>query len=428
MRFYQKVPAKHLWFPKAKLGQFIHFGLYSMLQRGEQVLYREALIPSEYRKLADDFHPDKYDPEAWANLAWETGHKYAVFTTKHIDGYCLFKTDTHKYNAVETGPGRDLVAEYVNAYRKRGFRVGLYFSVADWSQPGYFAGRNTDSSEFKDFVKMMHKQAEELCSNYGKIDILWFDTSWPYNAGEWEAKKLINRIRTLQPDIILNERLCLPGDITSSEQKIPDIHSAPKKMWESPMTTTNAWWGYHPGMDWKSSKQAIQELVKVVQTGGNLLYNVGPKPDGTLPEPYINLIKQTGAWLDKNGESIYETQKTLCETSTFGAMTWKKNKVYLHILFPSGNTIHFSGLKNKINRVYFLDGGQQLKYKQDNGRLYITLPDSLPDSRDSVIVLETEGTPASYNWASERLWTAWKGNKLIRAKKVVEKRQNWARS
>jgi alpha-L-fucosidase len=419
------------WFTDARFGQFIHWGTYSLLDQGEQVLYRQHLKPSEYRELADTFSPNRFDADEWAACARNAGHRYALFTSKHHDGYCMFDTATHGYNSVDTRPGQDFVAEFVRAYRDAGLKIGIYFSTVDWNHPGYFAGTDTDSPEFHDFIKMTRQQIRELCSNYGKIDIFWFDGSWPYDADEWQAEEIYAEIRQLQPGIIINDRLCIPGDITTPEQQIPEVQIAPKQPWESCMTSTTKHWGYHAGVDWKSAGQTIRELATVADAGGNLVYNVGPMADGTFPSQYRELMAEVGQWLATNGEAIYGTSRTICDTTTFGLMTCKPGRVYLHVLRNAADTLHLAGLQNAVQRVYLLDGGQELPYRQDDeGNLYIAqLPSPLPDPRNTVIVAEVDGTPSSYHWARQRLWEGWlDDDNLALAKTALTGRRDWSRT
>jgi alpha-L-fucosidase len=418
------------WFDDARFGQFIHWGLYALVGKGEQVLYRQHLKPSEYRKLADEFDPVRFDATEWATIARDTGHRYALFTSKHHDGYCMFDTATHDYNSAKTRPGRDVVGEYVRAYRDAGLKVGIYFSTADWHHPGYFAGHDTDSAEFRSFIEMTRTQIRELCSNYGPIDIFWFDGSWPYDADEWQAREIYDEIRALQPGIIINDRLCIPGDIKTPEQQIPEEQATPDQSWESCMTSTVKHWGYHDSVPWKSATQTIREIASVADVGGNLVYNVGPLPDGTFPPEYVELMREVGDWLRINGEAIYGTSRTLCDTTIFGLMTCKPGRVYLHVLRHAGGDLHLAGLRNRVQRAYLLDGGRELPFRQDDeGHLYIEqLSSSLPDPRNTVVALEVDGAPASFDWAHHRIWRGWLADdNLQTAKDTIASRREWAR-
>jgi alpha-L-fucosidase len=399
---------KYEWFINASYGMFIHWGIYSVLGRGEQVLFREHLKPSEYRQLAHVFNPAGYDPQAWASYAKKAGMKYMVLTAKHHDGFCLFDSSYTEYTAYKTAAKRDLVRSYTDACRAAGLRVGLYFTLADWNVPAYFDGPAKDPQGFDRFIRYVHAQVEELCRHYGKIDLLWFDADWPYSAEEWRSVELVDKIKKLQPDILINNRLPKPpegGDwgYQTPEQKI----EAAKGLWESCQTYGNNWWGYHIGDNmWKTPQKIVADLCKIAEGGGNLLFNVGPKPDGTLPQPYVDCILETGKWLEENGEAIYGAQPGICEVSSIGHMTIKGNKVYLLVLYWPGTEVHMSGLANKVLQARLLRDKSKLTFNQEGEHIYIKdLPAMPPDPYCTVIELETEGLPEAYPWVSQRLWS-----------------------
>ena len=417
------------WFRQAKYGLFIHWGIYSLLERGEQTLYREHLKPSAYRKLAERFRPRRFDPDDWAAAARAAGMRYALFTTKHHDGFCMWDSATSDFTSARTGLERDYVAAYVRAFRRAGLKVGLYFSTADWSRPAYFEGPKRNAKGFAEFIRYTHRQVEELCTNYGKIDVLWFDGVWPYTAGEWRARKLLATIRRLQPGIIVNDRIGLAGDIATPEQSIPEQQFKPARPWESCMTSTESWWGYHAGVRWKTDGEAIRDLCRVVEVGGNLVYNVGPKPDGSLPREFKALMRKVGEWLRANGEAVFGTTQTICDTRTFGLMTCGKSTVYLHVLHWVARELHLAGLKNKVRSVRLLAGGRRLAFRQDAGHLYVTgLPPRAPDPRNTVIAVEVKGGPASCPWARERIWTGATEKTQAHSQRVAGRLARWSRT
>ncbi len=424
---HKPVPA---WFQEARFGLFIHWGIYSVLELGEQVLYREHLPPSEYRKLAGRFRPTRFDPAAWARVAKAGGMNYALFTSKHHDGFCLWHTQTTPFNAGQTGLCRDYVGEYLRAFREAGLRVGLYFSTADWSQPAYFLGPKRDPEGFRAFIRHTHEQVRELCSNYGKIDIFWFDGVWPYTADEWEATDLVATMRRLQKDIIINDRIGLDGDLATPEQTIPEAQFKPDRPWESCMTSTEKWWGWHAGAGWKNARRTIRELCRTAEVGGNLVYNVGPKPSGVLPAQFRRLMTGVGDWLRVNGEAIYGTTESICDTTTFGLMTCRPGKVYLHVLYwPPTGELHLAGLKNKVADVRFLASGNRVAFRQEDADLYLSgLPRQAPDSRNTVIVLDVDGVPDSHVWARERVWTGALEGTQDHSQEVAARRADWSRT
>lgn len=418
------------WFIQARYGLFIHWGMYSIFERGEQVLFREHLVPSEYRASANRFRPSKFDPADWAQTAKAAGMKYAILTTKHHDGFCLWNTGTTEFNSARTGLCRDYVHEYVKAFRRAGLRVGLYFSTADWSQPAYFAGPKNDPKAFREFIRLTHRQVNELCTSFGKIDILWFDGVWPYTAKEWRATELLAMIRRLQPGIIINDRVGLAGDIATPEQAIPEQQFKPQRPWETCLTSTERWWGWHAGEKFKTAHRAIRELCLTADVGGNLVYNVGPKPDGTLPALFRKLMAGVADWMQKNREAIHGTSETICETTTFGLMTCKPGKVYLHVLYwPSDRQVHLAGLKNKVLTAGYLATGRRIEFRQTSADLYLTgLPSKAPDSCNTVIELDVVGVPESYVWARERVWTGALEKSMRHAQTVAARQANWSRT
>jgi len=398
------------WFREARYGLFIHWGLYSILGRGEQVLFREHLVPSEYRKLAERFNPKKYNPAAWAATAKAAGMKYAVLTTKHHDGFCLFDTATTEYCAPRCAAGSDLVAEYVKAFRNAGLKVGLYFSLADWNYPAYFNGPEKDPKGFKAFRKLVHDQVRELCSQYGKIDVIWFDGEWPHSVAEWQSARLEKTIRSLQPGILINNRLFKrapgTGDFGTPEQEIPDVHVAKAQPWESCITSVQRWWGWHTGDQfWKSPKDILLALCHAASGGGNLLLNVGPKPDGTFPAPFVRNLQPVGEWLRVNGEAIYGTTGGVSEVSTLGYMTVKKNAAYLLVTYWPGEELHLCGLSNRVRSARVLGHADRVRVERRGEHIGLrNLPRKAPHSTCTVIKLSLDGPARPYPWVAQQPW------------------------
>ena len=303
------------WYTEARFGMFIHWGLYAIPARGEWVRSVEK-IPSEiYDRYAEEFDPKHCDIRSWVRAARDAGMKYVILTAKHHDGFCLFDTAYTDFKSTNTAAGRDFVREFVDACREYGLRVGLYFSVIDWRHPDFphYGDKNhpmrddpaytNENRDFDRYLEFMHGQVRELCANYGKLDILWFDFSYGDLRGEaWKATKLIEMVRSLQPDVIIDNRLevsgegfgslaaCNPtpyhGDFVSPEQIIPphglmDANGEPL-IWESCVTMNNHW-GYHAtDCYFKPAPMLIKNLVECVSKGGNLLLNVGPDAQGRI--------------------------------------------------------------------------------------------------------------------------------------------------
>lgn len=405
------IPPAHRWFSEARFGLFVHWGLYSLIGRGEQVLFRERLDQREYAKLARRFNPKRFDADEWARCAKDAGMKYAVLTTKHHDGFCLFDSALTGYTSAKTAAGRDLVAEYVRAFRKHGLRVGLYYSLADWRFPAYFNGPDADAKAFAAFRDYIHGQVRELCANYGKLDVLWFDGAWPHSAEVWQSQKLVRMIRRLQPGILINNRLGggtgagqggLLGDFGTPEHHIT---ADPNRMWESCQVTTWRLWGYTKGERWRPADLLIDMLCDAASKGGNLLLNVGPKPDGTLPQPFVRRMAEVGRWMRRHGEAVYGSEPEVCEFITHGRQTVKDGALYLLVRFWPGSAVHLAGLKTKVLRATLLTTGQPVHVDQQGDHLTLCgLPAKAPDPHCSVIALKCQGKPEACDWAKHRLW------------------------
>jgi len=399
---------KNEWFDQARFGMFIHWGPYSLHGRCVWARYRERIPSSEYAKLAWKFDAKNYRPEEWVDIAQEAGMKYMVVCTRQHPGYSLFDSKLSDFTAPKMAPKRDLIAEYVEACRKKGMRIGLYYSLLDWRYPAYFSGPEKDPDGWAEFLEYVHGQVRELCTNYGKIDIMWYDGGWPWSAEDWKAEELESMVRELQPDMLLNSRAGLPGDFDTKEQYLPP-RPIPDRMWEACMTM-NDHWSYSAGdRNWKTIRQLIHSLVQCSSIGGNLLLDVGPKPDGTFPAPVIHRLKAISKWIKVHGESIYGTSPCplnrvssgiLKEDSVLGltGLTTAKGKtMYLHILDWPGRQITIANLKTKILSGRILTTGQEVKIVQDEDRAFLKdLPSRAPDPYDSVMAIELDGEAEVY--------------------------------
>lgn len=385
------------WFKEARFGMFIHWGLYSIPARGEWVMHVERIPVKEYSLWAKQFNPRKFDAESWVKLAISAGMKYMVLTTRHHDGFCLFDSKVSDFTSVNSVAKKDFVAEYVQACRKYKLKVGFYYSLMDWSHPDYQKSMEKGTPVSDKFIKYFHTQVKELCTNYGRIDLLWFDGEWDHSVKQWQSDKLVKMIHRLQPDALINDRLGTAsrgnlGDFGTPEQYIPTAFpesSAPSRSWESCMTMNDNW-GYSAGdKNWKSTRQLIMNLIRCVSGEGNYLLNVGPKPDGTIPEPSIKRLKEIGKWMKENKESIHHAGRAHFEGGMVGLTTAKNNKVYLHVFRWPGEEICLAGVKNKIRSGYLLASNKKVSVTQKGERLFIQgLPQKAPDAIDTVIVLK----------------------------------------
>ena len=379
------------WWHAAKFGMFIHWGVYSTIQRHEWVMEDEAIPFEEYMAHAKTFRPKPNAARAWAKLARETGQKYMVMTTKHHEGFCNFATDRTTYCAPKQGPGRDLVAEYVEAARAEGMRVGFYYSLMDWHHPDG-ARCKTDEDARKRFVEYTHGLVHDIMSNYGKIDVLWYDVDWPLTPEQWESERMNEMVFKLQPDIIVNNRNGLRGDFSTPEQHVEAAEAG--RAWETCMTLNDSW-GYQKADDnWKSAKTVIRNLVSCARDGGNYLLNIGPMPDGSIPEPIIQVFSEVGQWMQRNGHTIYESD--LCEVrdSDYATFTRRGNTLYMHVYFWPGDYVAISGLRTSVKSARLLANDQEVKFTQDKFQTkLIGLPVSAPDHPVTTIALECESEP-----------------------------------
>jgi alpha-L-fucosidase len=384
------IPDRLRWFTDARFGLFLHWGLYSRVGRGEWLMYREHIPVDEYARLADDFNPRHYNPRDWVALAQDAGMKYMVLTTRHHDGFCLFDSQVSDFTAPKTSCGRDLVAEYADACQSMGMRMGLYYSLTDWRFPGAFPGEPHDSeTDYEPMIEQAHAQVRELMTNYGKVDLLWYDGASP--AEIWRAEELNAMARSLQPDILINNRSGTLEDFGTPEQNI----EAEDRPWEA-CVTINDEWGYVPGeKNYKTVMQVIGTLITCASQGGNLLLNVGPDGDGRIPQAASDRLRMVGKWMRVNGESIYGSIPTVLRpSSSIGNSTRVGNRLYLHIHAWPGTTVPLAWVGNKVLRARVLATGQEATIEQDGDRVWLRdLPLYSPDPDISVIELDVEGEP-----------------------------------
>ncbi len=380
------------WWHEAKFGMFIHWGLYSVLGRHEWVMENEGIPVSEYKLLADRFQPKPNAARDWARLARRAGMKYMVMTTKHHEGFCLFNTATTTYCAPKQACGRDLVKEYVEAARAEGLRVGFYYSLMDWHHPDGARCANDEGAR-KRFVEYIHSHVRDLCTNYGKLDVLWYDVAWPLDAEGWESASMNRMVRQLQPDIIINNRSKLPEDFQTPEQR---IEAAANRAWEACMTMNDSW-GYHAADDnWKTPRTVVRNLITCARDGGNHLLNIGPKPDGSIPTESVRILEAVGQWMDRNGAAIHGAEPCRVRRSNYINFSRKANTLYAHVYYWPGETVVIPGLNTQVKAARFLsaEGGRKIEFEQDPFRVrLLRLPRSAPDTPVTTLVLECDAEP-----------------------------------
>jgi alpha-L-fucosidase len=404
------------WWHQAKFGMFIHWGLYSVIGQHEWAKEIEGVPIPQYEILAQHFHPKPNAARDWARLAKRAGQRYMVMTSKHHEGFCNFATKLTNYNAAQQGPGRDLVAEFVEAAHAEGLRVGFYYSLMDWHHPDG-ARCATDEAARRRFVDYTHGLIHELMTNYGKIDVLWYDVAWPLSPEQWESEKMNAMVFGLQPDIIVNNRNLLPGDFSTPEQHIQASEAG--RAWETCMTLNDSW-GFNRGDDaWKTPKEIVGNLATCSAGGGNYLLNIGPMPDGSVPPESDRILSEVGRWLDTNGKAIYETDRFQGGGNTNVNYTRRGNTLYLHQHYWPGHTpaaewldfykpeavVAIGGLKAKALSARLLKTGQKVEFTQDEFTFRLTgLPLVAPDQPATVIEVVCDSEPIIDHDAERPLW------------------------
>ncbi len=396
------------WWHEARFGMFVHFGLYSILGRHEWVQNNEQIPQDEYDLLADRFDPEPNCPRAWAKLARKAGMKYMILTTKHHDGYCLWDTATTDFNAVQRGPGRDLIAEYVKACRAEGLKVGFYFSLMDWRHPDGLRCKKSEPAR-KRFIAYTHEQVRELMCNYGQVDILWYDGDYPLEAPAWESVKLNKMVRKLQPDIIINNRSRVPEDYRTPEEEIDETPEG--RAWEACMTFNGSWgWSDMADAEWLTARDVVKMLRKCVYGGGNLLLNIGPKPDGSPGQQATERLTAVGKWMKTYGEKcVYGVRPRGKGMLDVGNMLdWTRGRdpktAYAWCrTWPADGEVGIGWWTGKVNKITLLtpQGAKPVKFKQYPKRIVITgLPTACPDRSVGIAVLQFDCASKPRRWMS----------------------------
>jgi alpha-L-fucosidase len=380
------------WWRESRFGMFVHWGLYAQLGRHEWVMNRERIPVAEYEKLAETWKPKPRPAREWARLAKQAGMKYMVMTTKHHEGFCLWDTQQTDYNAMKCGPGRDLVREYVEACREFGLRIGFYYSLMDWHHPD---GANCakDEAARRRFLDFTQGAVRELMTNYGKIDILWYDVSWPLSSPElWESAKMNAMARELQPGVLINNRSQLDEDFGTPEEHVTAENAG--RDWEACMTF-NGSWGYMPSaIDWRPVREVVTMLRTTSAGAGNLLLNIGPQPDGSVPEEAVERLKAVGKWTAKNGEAMYgpvERVEGRMEWMPTGYWSIKgRNGYYWADKWP-GKQLVIGGLRDKVKKATLLATGKPIEFEQKGERLVLKgLAPTNPDKVAGIAVIKLE--------------------------------------
>jgi len=398
---------KFQWFSDAKLGIFIHWGIYSVNGIDESWSFYNGYISYEdYMQQLSGFNAENYNPKQWAKLIKESGAKYAVITSKHHDGVALWDSKLSNLNVVKKTPAkRDLLKPFVKALRKEGLKTGIYYSLLDWSNENYpnFTREKkryeNDSIKWNKFVKFNFGQITEIMDNYNP-DLMWFDGDWEQSAEKWHAAEIRELLHQKNSNIIINSRLQGYGDYATPEQGLP-IHKPKDKLWELCMTMNDSW-GYQPNdINYKTPYEVIRIFADVISMGGTLLLDIGPRADGTIPEEQINILEELGEWNKKHSKAIFGAKAGIPREYYAGPSTTSANGKILY-LFVEGNPkgpIMLKGIKNKIENIWVVGKGTKLNYNikmkawwsSVPGIIFIDLPTNLTDKYLSVIAVQLQG-------------------------------------
>ncbi|MFD1535984.1 alpha-L-fucosidase [Nonomuraea guangzhouensis] len=373
-------PARLAEFREQRFGLFIHWGLYALAARHEWVKQRERLTDEQYQPYFEHFDPDLFDPDAWAEAAAGAGMRYMVLTTKHHDGFCLWDSALTDYSVAGTPHGKDLVGPIVEAFRGRGLGVGFYHSLLDWHHPDFpidglhpawREGLTNNDRDITKYQAYLHGQVEELLTRYGRIDTMWFDFSYTNRrrngqltpgakgAADWRSEELAALVRRLQPDIMLNNRLEIPGDFTTPEQFQPA--AAPAEVWEA-CQTLNGSWGYdRDNLDYKSVDLLVRMLVDSVSKNGNLLLNVGPDGRGAFDPRALETLRGIGDWMRLHGRSIYGAGPSTFEAPPDCRYTQRGDRLYVHLLAWPYRHLHLPGLAGKVRYAQLLNDASEIR-------------------------------------------------------------------
>ena len=376
------------WFEQARYGMFLHWGLYSLLGRGEWAMNRERIPLKEYVRLAGQFTASEYRPSEWAAIARDAGMRYMVLTTKHHEGFCLWDSKTCRFNAVRSAARRDLVAEYVEAARSAGLKVGLYYSLGDWFHPDWARGWQGDVAAKMRFMEYTHALVRELMTGYGSIDLLFYDLPQCYSAHEWRSVELNAMVRSLQPGILINNRAMTTEDYATPEQHV--TASPAGRLWESCMTLNDSWGYRGADQNWKSPAFLAGNLARAAAGGGNLLLNVGPDSRGTIPRPCAKILRETGKWLRQNHEAIFNVDANPLPWLTCGTTTTRDNLLYIFLNPYEGPATTLGGLTSAVRRATLLATGENIAFRQRGPQTFLTGLPERPPAGDILPVLKLE--------------------------------------
>ena len=405
--------ARMEWFSKAKLGIFIHYGIYAVRGVSESWSFYNNYLPyDEYMDQEKGFTASAYNPKQWVEIIKESGARYAVLTTKHHDGVALWNTKAGELSTVKTTVSKlDIVSPFADEVRRQGLRLGFYYSLLDWSHPDYPNKTRTeirykdDPERWARFCKFNFAQLSELNETWHP-DLYWFDGDWEQTAETWDAKGIVEMLRSGNKDVVINSRIAGYGDYATPEQGVPVV--APEdKYWELCMTMNDSWGYQHNDTNYKSASMLLRTFVDCLSMGGNMLLDIGPKEDGTIPEEQVAILKEFGRWTKKHAEAIYDTRAGIPAEHFQGYTTLNQEGdiLYLYLPYkPLGGIVEVKGLMNTVHRAWVIGNGSMLNYKVYNkpywsslpGNLYIEVPEHTLDEQITVIALLLDGPVRLY--------------------------------
>ena len=395
------------WFKDARLGIFIHWGIYSVNGIDESWSFFNEYIPyGDYINQLSGFTAENYNPDYWAKLISESGAKYAVITTKHHDGVALWDTKYSNLNVVDSTPAqRDLIKPFCKALRKNDIKVGLYYSLLDWSHPDYPNFTRTqkryenDSLRWMNFNAFNHNQIKELANKFNP-NLIWFDGDWEQSAEKWNSPEIRKILFDSNDEIIINSRLQGYGDYETPEQGLP-VKKPQSPYWELCMTMNDSWGYQLNDRNYKSTKQVIDIFAECLSMGGNLLLDIAPKPDGTIPDEQVEILQNLGRWTKKHEQAIYGTHAGLPPGYFNGPTTISADSTIIYLFLPYNpeKEVMLKGIKNKINRIWVVGNGTKLEHKvylkpywsNNAGLVFIDVPDDVLDKNMTVIAVLLDG-------------------------------------
>ncbi|HLK61381.1 MAG TPA: alpha-L-fucosidase [Chthonomonadaceae bacterium] len=405
--------ARTQWWREAKFGMFIHWGLYavpadSTKGLGEWYMNNWQMQVKDYEKFAPQFDPVKFDAKKWVQVAKDAGMKYIVITSKHHDGFCMFDSKLTDYTITKATPfHRDPMKELAAECKKQGIVLCFYHSVMDWHEPDYLPRRPwetqtrpADGADLDRYMQHMEGQLRELLTNYGRIGVIWFDGGWEHNAAQEHSLEVVKLIRSLQPGILINDRINLPEDFSTPEQTIPANALPNGRLWETCMTLNDTWGYAKNDHNWKPADDLIHKLCDIASKGGNFLLNVGPTDQGEFTPETIERLETVGKWMKRNSVSIYDTEKSPFKRLPFdGRCTRKGNTLYLQVFHWPDTGLTLTGLKTPLKSATALLGNERLKVETAaDGNVTVSKPGQI-DPVATVIELRLAAPPVVENIA-----------------------------